>query len=974
MNYRTFDRSHITMLFLVIFTFFVGSISLKAQNRIVQNINWRTPSTNADATFYEIQKEFNDYWENRTPQKGQSYKVFKRWENYMQPRVYPSGDILLPSYTYANYMEWFTQYGKAAKAQTEKSAYASNWNLIGPSSGKPSGYDSGVGRIDFVRFHPTDANTMFVGSPDGGLWKTTNGGNSWTTNTDFLPIIGCSDLAIDPNNPSIMYLATGNWEEDRKSIGILKTTNGGSDWVATSLTWTPLDNYVIRKLIMHPSNSNIMMAVTDGGVFRTTDGWASYSNAYCCNTLYDIEFKPGDPNTVYAVGQDFLKSTDAGATWNVITTGLPNSGDVSRGLIAVSAANSAYVYAIFGDLDGGFLGCYRSANSGSSFTLRSDYPNILNSDKEPYIDDPVGGQATHDLAIVVSPTDADLVTIGGINQWQSTDGGSNWDILSYWLGNDNNYPGEGDAAPDYTHADIQSVEYMPGSNTVMFATADGGIYKSVNGGTNWTDISGNINVAQQTGIALSATSPDILVTGLQDIGTIMKTGSSWSVINGGDGEDALIDRTNNNNIITSNPYGNYDLSTTGDANRNGINNGLPEGEWFSPLAQDPVVATTVYAGGRPALYKSTNIFSYPSYNWTAMGTPPGTDNILRFAIAPSNTSIIYAIKIDAVSKSINGGSTWSNMSGTLPLGTVMPTSIAVSNTDPNKAWVTFSGYTDGEKVYKTIDGGTSWTNISSGLPNIPVNAIVYRNDDAFDAVYIGADIGVYVYDNSVTSWLPFSTGLPNNHVTDLEIYYPTGKLRASTYGRGSWESDLPSSPLPAELVNFEVSLLKKDKAKLKWQTASELGVERFDVETNSNSNSNYKSIKQVLSKNNDNKFTDYELVVDNLVAGTNYFRLKIVDTDGQFTYSPIRVLTIGSTDGFEKLQIYPNPVLDFLTLEMTDNIEKIKLEIVNTQGQIVYKGEMTDLINIDVTYLKSGIYFVKMDNNKTIQFRKIAKN
>jgi hypothetical protein len=127
----------------------------------------------------------------------------------------------------------------------------------------------------------------------------------------------------------------------------------------------------------------------------------------------------------------------------------------------------------------------------------------------------------------------------------------------------------------------------------------------------------------------------------------------------------------------------------------------------------------------------------------------------------------------------------------LPLGTTYPSNIAISNTEPNKVWVTFSGYTAANKVFKTIDGGATWTNVNStSLPNIPINTIVYRNNDVNDAVYIGADIGIYYQDNSNPNWVPYFNDMANSKVTDLEIYYPGSKIRASTYGRGLWESKL----------------------------------------------------------------------------------------------------------------------------------------------------------------------------------------
>jgi hypothetical protein len=760
-----------------------------------RKLNWRESGNKKGLTFGEYQAAFYNDWAGRKPKKGQGFKPFKRWEDFMAPRVYPSGDMTLPATTYTNYMEWQKKYAlQNSRARTSGTLSSTgNWTELGPLS-KPAGYDAGVGRIDFVRFDPVDpASIMYVCSPDGGLWKTIDGGVNWTTNTDFLPIIGCADLVIDPTNTQTMYLATGNREFDRSSIGILKSIDGGTTWNPTSVVIPPEYGWTIRRLIMHPTDPQMMIAVLNAGVFRTTDGWNTYTQpAELQNVdLEDTEFKPGDPSTVYAIGKNFYKSTDNGASWSLVTSGLPDGADVTRALIAVTAADPAYVYAVYGNTDGGYLGTYRSTDSGSSFTAQSTFAslnnNILNCDT---LTTTTSGQATHNLAIAVSPTNADSVSIGGCNIWQSGDGGISWTLSSYWLGFDPAYPSDGVAVPDYVHADIQSLDYLPGSSSVLFATCDGGISKSTIGGNKkWTDISNNLRVAQMTNVGQSSLTPFNMIAGLQDIGTLKNSNGTWFVTNGGDGEDGFIDRTNDNIIITSNPNGAFALSTDAGLTRDNIT-GLPPGtEFFSPIQQDPVDASVVYAGGRSQLFKSNTVLSDPNASWTPLGTPAGTGGITRFVIAPSNNQVIYALKYNAISKSTDGGSGFTDITGTLPTSLAQLTNLCVSNTDADKVWVTFSGYEAGEKVYKSTDGGTTWVNISTGLPNLPMNTIVHTSNSLNDALYLGADIGVY-YRDDTTPWLQFSTGLPNNHVNDLEIYYPTSKIRAATYGRGLWESDL----------------------------------------------------------------------------------------------------------------------------------------------------------------------------------------
>lgn len=789
---------------LLVFALIFSIQSLVAQQ--ADNLDWRNKTSNKNASFYDVQRDFYNYWEKAqqrdgtSPGKGSGYKVFKRWENMMKPRVYPSGDLSLPSSNYQNFIRW-----KAENRHlfSGANARAGNWKELNPPT-RAAGYDSGVGRVDFVTFHPHDNNIIFLSTPDGGLWKTTNGSDAnpnWTTNNDYLAVIGCSQLVIHPDTPSIMYLATGSWESDKKSIGVLKTIDDGANWVPTDLSFTLSQQYVIRRLIMDPMDPKIMMAATDGGVFRTTNGWVTktLTNLDGNFNMHDIAFKPGDHMTVYASGSGpsdiFWKSVDNGASWTPVSTGLPVSADISRIIIGVTPANSAIVYALAGNTSGGYKGLYRSTNSGGSFSTQSTTPNILNTNV-PATDNK--GQASHDLAIAVSPTNSDSLLIGGINQWRSSDGGVNWTLVTYWYGDDPLFPGVGETIAPYMHADVQSISYLPGNSSTIYTVCDGGISRSTDNGATWTYIANNLRIAQMQDVALSANDPSILITGLQDIGNLKNISGTWTYIGGGDGESAFIDRTNNNAIVVSDPNGDHNYSPNGGVNKYKLNGGgsLPEGtEFFSPIVQDPVTSTTCYAGGRPDLYKCANFADAVDGNdsWVSIGTPSGTGSVLRFAIYPTNSDIIYTFKENAVSKTSDGGDNWVNVTTNLStaMGLASISNIAISNTNSNHVWVVFSGYNAGTKVFKTTDGGANWSDVNSvGLPNIPINTIVYKKDDLNDAVYIGADIGVYYINNLSSTWIPYLNDMALTKVTDLEIYYPTQKMRASTYGRGLWESDV----------------------------------------------------------------------------------------------------------------------------------------------------------------------------------------
>ncbi len=785
-----------------------------ASGQAKKDADWTSIYSNTnEANFYDLQADFNSYWKDKTPERGQGYKPFKRWEDYMAPRVYPSGDITLPSNTYNNYISWLKRTNNsktAANNSANKSSSPANWTEIGPigAAGGPSPYTTtGAGRTNFVRFNPDNNNIMYVGTPDGGLWKSINGGTSWTTNTDFLAAIGCSDLVIDPTNTNIMYLATGDLEGNRKTIGVLKSTDGGATWNTTSFAVPPSNGYLISKLVMDPNDPLKMIASTNVGTYNTNDGWATFFYGVFPNgdpNLQDMELKPGSSTTVYASGTQFFKSTDFGANWTEITSGLPASSSIVRMALGVTAGDNSYVYALCANATGNnFNGLYRSTDSGTTFSTQSTTPNLLGYDGNG---GDTGGQGFYDLSIVVSPTDSNIVTTGGVNHWQSYDGGVNWTNTSVWDSGE-------------IHADVHELYYMPGSSSTMFSCNDGGIFKSTDNGNDWVDISGNMGIGQIVKLGLSPLVATSIIAGEQDNGSILKTGSSWYAINGGDGGECFIDYTDNNTVYTQYVEGKYARTYDGGTTTTQIVTGLPTGiDFYSPFKMDPVDNYTIYSGGTPTLYISTN----QGDNWSALATSSGTGSIKDFVVAPSNNAVIYTVQDNAVSKSTDYGATFTNVTGALPT-TVALSSITVSNTDVNKIWVTYSGYEAGTKVYKSVNGGTTWTNISAGLPNIPMNTIVYTNNTTSDAIYVGGDIGVYYVNNNLSSFELFNIGLPNTAVRDLEIHYATAKIVAGTYGRGAWISSLNDAStlgVDENEIAFEIKFFENESEQLKVKSST----------------------------------------------------------------------------------------------------------------------------------------------------------
>ncbi len=763
-------------LLTFVILFFVGTM-------FSQKTDWRKMMQDSNANFYDVQKAVNKFFskhlkeaeeENEDAEIG--YEQYKRWEAFMEPRVYPSGDLSLPSTAWSNYEKFLNENASGNKSGNNLIA-SSTWTAMGPfgaMTGSACGLPRKAGRDNFITFHPSVANTFWVGAPAGGLWKTTNNGVNWSTTTDNLAVIGCSDLAIDPVTPSNMYLGTGDGDAgDTYAIGVLKSTDGGTTWNVTGLNWAVNLQRTIRRVIINPVNPQIIIVASSAGIWRTTNGGTSWASVLGING-YDVEFKPTNPNIVYATAASaFYRSTNGGASFTMISSGIPTSGN-SRYAVAVTPADTDYVYVLVANASAGFGGLYRSTVGGTVFTTMSTTPDIIaNSCAAPS----GGNQGWYDLALDASPLNKNEVVVGGVNHWRSTDGGGTWTIIGCWNSTV--------ASPPYVHADVHEVQYTAAGT--LYSCNDGGVYQYT--GTAWTDLSSPMNISQQYRIGLSGTTPDYWITGHQDNGSNIYNGVTYNARQCGDGMDCFIDRTNNNNAFCSGPQGNFYLSTNAGITWASATTGMTGGAgWVSPWHQDPVTATTLYAG-RTQIFKSTN----SGNNWAQVTATGGAGNIIEFAIAPSNNQVLYVIHNTSVFASINGGTSWTNVTAGL---SGSPTYVCINPTNPNNAWVTVSGYTAGTKVFMTTNGGTTWTNVSSNLPNLPANCIVYE-PGTLDRVYVGMDVGVYYKDNSGPNWTLYNAGLPNVPIHDLEISPANpGKLYAATYGRGTYKVDVVVSASP----------------------------------------------------------------------------------------------------------------------------------------------------------------------------------
>ncbi len=775
---------------LALFFAFALSIGIKAQDTARDFKSypyWIEMMQDPDANFFETQKAFNEYWEDREVTRGNGFKAYKRWEYWMGRKVSPDGTKPSPQRN-INAIESLKSFSQVDNIQHQSnrnlnSRSNGDWTTLGPAS-VPSGYNGyrGLGRVNAIAFHPTDATTIYAGAPAGGLWVTNNSGSTWTTFTDNLPTLGISSIIVDHLNPDIIFIGTGDRDHgDAPGAGVWKSTDGGFSFQPSNAGMTTA---TVGKMIMHPIDNMKLLAATSSGIFRTVNGGVSWTNVSTGN-FKDIVLKPDDPNIVYATRSgNFYRSTNNGQSFTQITNGLPTS---SRGAIAVSPANPSVVYFIITN-DDSFKGLYQSIDSGLSFTVRSTTPNIMSWG----CTGGSGGQAWYDLDIACDPTNADIIYAGGVNCFKSINGGQTWAINSHWWG---------DCGVPSVHADLHVLEYNPINNR-LYAGNDGGVYWTNTGGASWNEISNGLVISQAYKIGQSATNKDYVINGYQDNGTSTIAGPEWVNVNGGDGMQCAFDPTNNDYSYSTLYYGPvYRHINQGDGNQiagDGVNGINESGGWVTPFVIDHNDGNIMFIG-YDNVWRSTNIKAPNSGNvaWTKISNL-NINNFEEMTQSDANTNILYVSNGSSLYRSDNVKATsvaWANITGSLLSGNTI-TAIETSPSDENIVYLVQQN-----QVFKSQNKGSSWTNITGNLPDVQMHTLVnYHSSN--EGLYLGTDIGVFYRDAVNSQWIQYSTGLPAAvWVTELEIYYDSNPqldvLRAGTFGRGLWTSPLLNTAPPA---------------------------------------------------------------------------------------------------------------------------------------------------------------------------------
>jgi len=864
---------------------------------------WIQMMQNPKVNLNQTKRAFELYWSNKTIQKGSGWKAFKRWEWLAEQLVDANGNFPDAAAQAKSQMDLkrldelhFDSLNRHQGIGAGPCKTQGNWKRFGPNSLpiNNTGQMNGMGRVNAVAIHPTDSNTIFVGAAAGGIWKTTDGGITWLVNTDSLPTLGVSAIAITKQNPNIMYFGSGDRDAgDAAGYGVFKSTNAGASWFIQN---TGMGNRKVGRLIIDPNNPSILLAACEGGIYRSINAGANWTQVLAGSFFKDIIFKPNNSKVVYAANNGLVyRSIDNGITWLNINLGLPITG-VSRASIDVNSNNPnlLYVWIANGSVHKGF---YLSRDSGNFFRTQSTTPNL-----HDYSTTGSGnaGQAWYDMDMVTDPTNQAIVYCGGVNIFRSNDTGKTWTIAGYWV--------------NQIHADQHELISDPLTRKI-YAGNDGGLYASRNKGASWQVVGNNLAISQIYKMASSRTRKDILINGYQDNGTA-NYNKNWYTTYGGDGMDCEIDQTDDRYSYGELYYGSIYRIFNVNAQATIASNGYTasgsdtineNGSWVTPFTLKEGSGNTMFIG-YTNIWRSNNIKTSPVL-WKRISYNLGGVNNSNFNELESNIAnpdVLYAARYNGTlfrSDNVNATTpSWTTL--TKPITGL----VSAIETDPKSQNIVYIGI--GNKVYKSLNKGGNWTQVLTNLA-YNVSSIILDTTSAKKGLYVGTSGGgVWYTDSLLTVWKYFSKGLPNSvNITDLDIYYEPNKkcncsvIYASTYNQGNFSGSLYNEGTQkpyAFIDDFDsvacINTIFKPKHKscniptrFEWQFSTN----QLQFVNSTDSSSEFPNIKFLKPGT-----YSYRLIVENCKGSDTILR-KITVTD-----TVIRACITNTTNNFGGLGIY----------------------------------------------------------------------
>jgi photosystem II stability/assembly factor-like uncharacterized protein len=684
-----------------------------------------------------------------------------------------------------------------ARAETALGVEAAlNWQLAGPTNIP--------GRITDIAVDPTDSATIFAASAGAGLFKTTDRGFTWIPVFDEVGTYSMGAVAIDPNNPDVVYAGTGEINgrvQTYDGTGIYKSIDGGANWTFAGLP----HSYGIGRILVDPNNSNVVYAAVMGrlwegnperGLYRSTDGGTNWTQVLyisdytgCAEiiihpstgTLFAAMWERSwSMESTYTVSEAMVgpnsglyRSIDGGDTWQLVNhVALPTGPTVGRIGLTLDPF-STRVYAFYWTHPANGTDVYRSDDLGVNWMrMGTAVANAAVTYRGYYF-----------AMIKVAPGIPDRVYLGGVDLYRSDNGGEDWYMIGDWTAG-------------YIYADQHAMYIHPSTPDFILAGCDGGVYASTNGGliNNW-ELLQNFPNTQFYTVSIDPQNPSRLFGGAQDNGTLRTADGSlseWQRVFGGDGFYCQVDHANSNIVYAEWQWGNIVKSTSGGAGFVSAAVGINRNDrfnWNTAFVMSPTNHNVLYLGSH-RLYRTTNGAS----SWTAISgdltdgeTEPGSNVISTIGVTAANSSVIYVGTDDAnLWVTQNDGATWLNRSAGLPQRWI--TRVTVDDDNAAVAYVTLSGYQLAEwvsHIYRTDDYGLTWTAISGDLPDAPINDVIV-DPESPSTLYIATDFGVYVTDDLGATWAPLGEGMPMQPVLDLDFHEPTRQIVAATHGRSMY--------------------------------------------------------------------------------------------------------------------------------------------------------------------------------------------
>ncbi len=805
---------------LMLMSLFMFNLPVSAQIRDSQSFDFVMPWMKS-----ETQK--TSVWD-QVPEHYRRNNAFRRMEWFYRPRMNDAG--IFPSELLAEIKRAELLKSKEKSGVKQDSAY--QWKNLGPS-GIDFSHDYmaphwGVvsGRIRGLAIHPSDPDIIYAGAGGGGVWKSTDGGNSWTDKSGGLNMITFGAIAIDPGNPEVIYAGTGeySWQLTERFYygdGLYKSIDGGNNWVRAGAEFGTVTHFT--DLQVSPIHSETVIAAIAGnlqgaspneGVWLSRNSGSEWTRVLPSIGVFDVAFHPSNPDIVYAACGNhqpmagFLISRDGGITFTQSNYGLPESNRIGRIQFDIALSSPDVIFAVIFDTafsaDGIHTKLYRSENGGTSWNQIAQGVNLT----------PGGDQGFYDLCIAVSPVDPNLILIGNVELARSTDGQTFTQVR-----NPAGPGGGSDLFDSYTHLDHHIIRFAPSNPTTIYVGCDGGMFRSKDSGNTFQSVNKNIVSIQSYRVASHKTNPDIIYSGAQDNGFISthdRGATPFKLEFLGDGTECFMDYSNTQNIYFA-TYGGYFGGTFdgGTIWNLLVDPGtLDSSAFICPYWQHPVIPGTIYGCLKQKLYKSTDQGVHWTFTTQTAITGSPIETAAQSPVNPGKMMVAARSGAQRLSASSDGGYQWQEITGNLGVnadGNIMR--LIADPKDENTFYLLKIAYA-GSTILKTSNFGTDWVDISSDLPKVPSNDLFIdpRNEGV---LYLGNDFGVYRSVNGGKGWERMNDGMPFVPVLDFDYYEANGErlLRAATFGRGVFELDLfPSQSADQGLAKNSKLLFRPNPA------------------------------------------------------------------------------------------------------------------------------------------------------------------